>query len=176
MQDFTLAVQYLRQIAEQLSAMGADVPAWLQRSGLGEAQLSEPSFKLDFPSFCRLIEDGLATTGEAALGLLVGERLVVSSHGIVGFAALQSGSARQAIQLLERYFGVRTSLVAISLREEEQGIKFSLRSKGSINVQVVAASFGGGGHRNAAGGTLIMDMDQAKTTMVQAVTKELARS
>lgn len=118
MQDFTLAVQYLRQIAEQLSAMGADVPAWLQRSGLGEAQLSEPSFKLDFPSFCRLIEDGLATTGEAALGLLVGERLVVSSHGIVGFAALQSGSARQAIQLLERYFGVRTSLVAISLRED----------------------------------------------------------
>lgn len=118
MQDFTLAVQYLRQIAEQLCAMGADVPAWLQRSGLSEAQLSEPSFKLDFSSFCRLIEDALATTGEAALGLLVGERLVVNSHGIVGFAALQSGSARQAIQLLERYFGVRTSLVAISLRED----------------------------------------------------------
>jgi phosphoesterase RecJ-like protein len=71
---------------------------------------------------------------------------------------------------------VRGVQVAISLREEEQGIKFSLRSKGSINVQVVAASFGGGGHRNAAGGTLNMDMDHAKTTMVQAVTKELARS
>ena len=71
---------------------------------------------------------------------------------------------------------VRGMQVAISLREEEQGIKFSLRSKGSINVQVVAASFGGGGHRNAAGGTLNMDMDQAKTTMVQAVTEELTRS
>lgn len=118
MQDFTLAVHYLRQIAEQLSAMGADVPAWLQRSGLSEAQLAEPGFKLDFPGFCRLIEDALATTGEAALGLLVGERLLVNSHGIVGFAALQSGSARQAIQLLERYFGVRTSLVTISLRED----------------------------------------------------------
>ena len=43
-------------------------------------------------------------------------------------------------------------------------------------MQVAAASFGGGGHRNAAGGTLNMDMDHAKTTMVQAVTKELARS
>lgn len=71
---------------------------------------------------------------------------------------------------------VRGVQVAISLREEEAGIKFSLRSKGSTNVQVVAASFGGGGHRNAAGGTLNMDMDQAKTTMVQAVTEELARS
>ena len=66
--------------------------------------------------------------------------------------------------------------VAISLREEEKGIKFSLRSKGSTNVQVVAARFGGGGHRNAAGGTLLMDMDQAKATMIQAVTEELADS
>lgn len=67
-------------------------------------------------------------------------------------------------------------LVAISLREEEQGIKFSLRSKSSINVQAVAFRFGGGGHRNAAGGTLLMDMEQAKATMIQAVTEELANS
>ncbi|ACU90496.1 DHH family phosphoesterase [Desulfomicrobium baculatum] len=66
--------------------------------------------------------------------------------------------------------------VAISLREEDQGIKFSLRSKGSTNVQTVAFRFGGGGHRNAAGGTLLLDMDQAKTTMIQAVTEELANS
>lgn len=66
--------------------------------------------------------------------------------------------------------------VAISLREEEQGIKFSLRSKSSINVQTVAFRFGGGGHRNAAGGTLLMDMEQAKATMIQAVTEELGKS
>lgn len=65
--------------------------------------------------------------------------------------------------------------VAISLREEEKGIKFSLRSKGSTNVQVVAARFGGGGHRNAAGGTLLMDMEQARKTMVDAVTGELPK-
>jgi phosphoesterase RecJ-like protein len=66
--------------------------------------------------------------------------------------------------------------VAVSLREEEKGIKFSLRSKGSVNVQAVAAHFGGGGHRNAAGGTLEMDMDQAKATMLRAVIEELDRA
>lgn len=66
--------------------------------------------------------------------------------------------------------------VAISLREEERGIKFSLRSKGSTNVQSVAARFGGGGHRNAAGGTLELDMERAKATLVEAVTEELAKS
>ena len=70
---------------------------------------------------------------------------------------------------------VRGVQVAISLREEKEGIKFSLRSKGSINVQAVAARFGGGGHRNAAGGNLDMDMERAKETMVRAVSEELDR-
>ncbi|GAB1409148.1 bifunctional oligoribonuclease/PAP phosphatase NrnA [Desulfovibrionales bacterium] len=63
--------------------------------------------------------------------------------------------------------------VAISVREEEKGIKFSLRSKGSINVQAVAAAFGGGGHRNAAGGILDMDMKAAQESLVQAVTQAI---
>ena len=71
---------------------------------------------------------------------------------------------------------VRGVQVAVSLREEDHGIKFSLRSKGSTNVQAVAASFGGGGHRNAAGGTLEMSMDEAKKVMIRAVTEELERT
>lgn len=66
--------------------------------------------------------------------------------------------------------------VAVSLREEESRIKFSLRSKGSINVQAVAARFGGGGHRNAAGGHLDIVMEKAKAVLVQAITEELALS
>lgn len=66
--------------------------------------------------------------------------------------------------------------VAISLREEEDRIKFSLRSKGSVNVQVVAAAFGGGGHRNAAGGHMFVTLDKAREALVQAVARELAAS
>jgi phosphoesterase RecJ-like protein len=71
---------------------------------------------------------------------------------------------------------VRGVQVAISLREEENGIKFSLRSKSSVNVQAVAARFGGGGHRNAAGGILHTDMDMAKATMLRAVSEELTNT
>lgn len=70
---------------------------------------------------------------------------------------------------------VRGVQVAISLREEKDRIKFSLRSKGSTNVQAVAASFGGGGHRNAAGGHLFMPLSQAKAALVEAVVTELER-
>ncbi|HCU68066.1 MAG TPA: bifunctional oligoribonuclease/PAP phosphatase NrnA, partial [Desulfomicrobium sp.] len=35
---------------------------------------------------------------------------------------------------------------------------------------------GGGGHRNAAGGTLEVPMDEAKGTLIRAVTEELDRA
>ena len=45
--------------------------------------------------------------------------------------------------------------VAVSFREEEGGVfRVSFRSKGRVDVSAVAARFGGGGHRNAAGCTV----------------------
>lgn len=110
MVDFTLPVQYLRQIAEQLRAMGVAPEDWLARSQLSPRRLDEPGFQPDFAVFRQLIEDALTLTGEPAFGLLIGERLVVNTHGILGFAALQSESPRQALHLLQRYLALRTTL------------------------------------------------------------------
>lgn len=117
MQDFTLPVQYMRQIAGLVGDMGADVPAWLARSQLSEAQLAEADLQLSLARFRELIEDALVCTDEPALGLLLGERLVVNTHGLLGYAALNSPSLREAAQLIERYIGVRTSLISIRLVE-----------------------------------------------------------
>lgn len=43
---------------------------------------------------------------------------------------------------------------AVLLREQDGKVRVSLRSKGRVDVRAVAAAFGGGGHRNAAGCTL----------------------
>ena len=45
--------------------------------------------------------------------------------------------------------------------------KVSLRSKDNINVAELAAKFGGGGHFNAAGCTLSMPLDIAKTEIIK---------
>ena len=142
MQDLILPSQYIRQISGQLAAMDVDVSAWLERSQLSDAQLSEADLKVDATTFGHLLEDALATTQEAALGLLVGERLQVNSHGILGYALLQSSSLRQALQLLERYLGVRTNLVTISLRgdgEFENILFTSLYAQGDLQRVVLEA-------------------------------------
>ena len=74
--------------------------------------------------------------------------------------------AEGLVEQLRRLCGVRVALV---LREEEKNgkvqTKASLRSSGSDNVRDVAAQFGGGGHRNAAGATLPLDAEKALTVM-----------
>ena len=41
---------------------------------------------------------------------------------------------------------------SVFLREDKDKIKLSFRSQGDVPVNVLAEKFGGGGHKNAAGG------------------------
>lgn len=59
--------------------------------------------------------------------------------------------------------------MAVMLRELEDGAwKVSLRAKGGMNVARIAASFGGGGHRNAAGFIMKADLKTVKETLYRA--------
>jgi AraC-like DNA-binding protein len=118
-QDFTLPIYYVGQIADQIGRMGADVTQWLRRSGLDEAQLADGSRSVTYPVLRQVILEALAITREPALGLLLGERLRVNTHGIVSFALMSSGTVRQTVELLERFMPLRTSLVRI--RHEVRG-------------------------------------------------------
>jgi len=109
-----LPIHYVRHIRDQVRSSGADVGRWLAESGLSEAALEGSSLGLGYAGFERLVLGAIAATGEPALGLFVGQRLVASAHGMLGYAAMSSGTIREALGLLERYSGVRTSLLAIS--------------------------------------------------------------
>jgi phosphoesterase RecJ-like protein len=69
---------------------------------------------------------------------------------------------------------LKTVRVAAILREEGPDFyKFSLRSFGDDNVQQVAAAFGGGGHKNAAGGSINAPLAEAKAQLIRAVADKL---
>jgi hypothetical protein len=120
---------YLRHLAEHIGRRGVDVGRWLSRGGLREGQLDEPSFAVSLPVFERLILGALELTREPALGLFVGEGLVLGSHGILGFAAMSSGTVREAMELLVRFAELRLAALSISaeVTEAEVRVRFEER-------------------------------------------------
>lgn len=60
--------------------------------------------------------------------------------------------------------------IAVSFREEgEREFRVSFRSKGRVDVSAVAQSFGGGGHRNAAGCTVRGSLSDVKEKVFGAL-------
>ncbi len=124
-QDFTLPMHYIRLMAELLTGMGQDSRAWLAHGGLCDADLQDASRGVSFEVLHQLVSEALRITKDPAFGLLVGERLRINTHGMLGYAALASGTLRQAIELVERFIAVRTTLVTVS--HEVRGRELHLR-------------------------------------------------
>lgn len=67
--------------------------------------------------------------------------------------------------------GVRASLL---VREDAPGkVKISVRSMGDVDVRAVAESFGGGGHKAAAGATLDLPVQEAADVVLERLIEEV---
>ncbi len=63
--------------------------------------------------------------------------------------------------------------ISIFLRETDDGYKISLRSNEYVNVADICLMFGGGGHVRAAGGSINLTFEQAKTKIIEECKKHL---
>lgn len=64
--------------------------------------------------------------------------------------------------------------VALLIRENEKGVKASLRSKDKVDVRKIAEALGGGGHIKAAGITFKdMTLEEAKNKLLRIIEDEL---
>ena len=75
------------------------------------------------------------------------------------------------VEQLRRLRGVKVA--ALLLEESRQTCKFSLRSAEGNDVLAAASTLGGGGHVNAAGGTLRLAPGRAETMLLDAVCRQL---
>lgn len=67
-----------------------------------------------------------------------------------------------------------TAVLSICFKETASGeVRLSFRSKGSVDVAALAASFGGGGHRNAAGATARGSLRSVERAVVAAAVRHL---
>lgn len=75
------------------------------------------------------------------------------------------------VDKLRRIKGVKIS--AIIRQESSEHCKFSLRSVKEVDVQSIAAKFGGGGHKNAAGGEIEASLYVSRNLLLSAMREYL---
>jgi phosphoesterase RecJ-like protein len=66
--------------------------------------------------------------------------------------------------------------VALFTETADGGVKVSFRSAGSVDVDAVARSFGGGGHRAAAGATVAGPLAEARQRVLARLGEEVGRA
>lgn len=87
----------------------------------------------------------------------------------------RTGAAEEDCEGIVNYaIGVSGVEAAVLLRElPDRRVRLSLRSKGTVDVAKIAASFGGGGHLHAGGCTLDGPLSAATEKILETVRREL---
>lgn len=143
-----------------------EIAAALAAAGAKPDVVSSALYERRAPDALRLLAEALA-------------RVQVSDDGRVAWLALPGGVVPERFieseELVNYPRSIGTVKVACLLRELADGrVKVSLRAKGEVDVNTIAAGFGGGGHANAAGCTVTGTLDAVTRRILDAVSAALA--
>lgn len=143
------------------------IAAALVAAGADPAFVSESLYERRAPDALRWLGESLA-------------RVEVSDDGRLAWLALPADAVPETFveseELVNYPRSIATVRVACLFRERGGEVKVSLRGKGDVDVQRIAARFGGGGHRNAAGCTLPGPGAEAIRAVLAAVRAALAEA
>lgn len=142
---FSNTTPVVLRTAADLVSKGVDVPTVYQQI-----------FERNPPSFVRLLGAALSSIKQDETGRL---GYIVMSREMMRAAGADGDDTSDIINGILTIDGTRLALL---FKEMSDGrTKISLRSKGSIDVNRLAAEFGGGGHRNASGVVVAFPIDKA---------------
>jgi len=117
---------YLHQLADELDKLQVDTNHWLASVGLNIKQIDQPEQLISYRHFKKLISSSIVLSGQAALGLKVGQRLGLTTHGMLGYAIIVSSCLRETIELFSRYLNTRTPLLRVKLVSASNTLKIEL--------------------------------------------------
>jgi AraC-like DNA-binding protein len=104
----TVQARAARKIVDAAAQAGIESEELYQAVGLDPASLSDPDKRIPNQQLVALYEHAARLTGDDAFGLHVAERISPTAFDVLGYAALNSPTARQALHRLVRYYRIWT--------------------------------------------------------------------
>jgi AraC-like DNA-binding protein len=98
-----LSVGFIHSLADAVRSHSLDPQPLLEQYGLDNARLGEAGARLSIPRYMRLGHAAITLTGDAALGLRMGQWVRLSQLGLAGVTAAQAPTVREAARCLIRF-------------------------------------------------------------------------
>ncbi len=108
------------QILDQLDYWKVDSQSWLEQHQLTREKIRDFDSSIDYQTFESLIRRAVEISGHASLGLDVGQRIGITTHGMLGYAMINSGTLREVIDVFTMYTNTRTPLISTNLIEGDK--------------------------------------------------------
>lgn len=146
-----------------------EIAAELMRAGVNPAGCYQAVYERNSAAYTRLLGHALAELRRDADGAVASIR--ITRELVDRCDALEEDTSEMTTALL----AMDAVRIAILFREMDEGrIKVSLRSKGNLDVRLLASEFGGGGHRNASGIVLDGELDEVAERVIARATELVA--
>ncbi|GAB6045390.1 bifunctional oligoribonuclease/PAP phosphatase NrnA [Caminibacter profundus] len=160
----TGSFQY-ESVNEKVFLMATD----MVRAGVDVAFISKMLFQRDRLSRLRLLAKAYDTIEMCCDGEAIFAHVTKEMMEITGAIKDDTDTIVNSLR------AIRTVEIACMLREDDEGIKVSLRSKNYADVSKIAEALGGGGHVRAAGATIKgeFDFEKVKEILKEYITKAL---
>lgn len=148
-----------------------DIATVLIEAGARPADICCELFETRSPESVKLMGQVLASLNFECGGQLVWAEITQPMYRAVG------GEQHEPEGLVGDMRGLDGVMMAVLMHEMKDGrLRASLRSKNGVDVQAVAKSVGGGGHRNASGVMMDMRYAEAKRLLLAAAQAAFARA
>lgn len=146
------------------------IAARLLDAGLDPGEISEHLFEQNEAAGLKLLARALSGLKFGADGRLAMVSLSREDMEQAGAGAAEA----ESLGIVNYARSIRGVEVGVLLRQDKDGVKASLRSRGAVDVAQVAFALGGGGHSRAAGVSLPgKTLQEAETIVLGALTAAL---
>ncbi len=109
---------YLFALSECINDFGIHQSHWLRGTELKQIDETFIESSIHYQVFRELVLRAITLSNNPALGIFVGHRLTLQSHGSLGSAIMNCENLLSALKLLEQYITIRMPLIQISFHQQ----------------------------------------------------------
>lgn len=116
-----VSANYAAILTRFLQEKGLDSSQILAQAGIDPDILDNSAAWISTQQYADLIQACLTMTDNPAIGLEYGQRLNISTHGLLGYAVMSSPSLEKAAELAMKYIQIRNQLIHIDFQILDKG-------------------------------------------------------